>query len=98
MPADRDKPTLAQLRKLAREALGEDAQVIEECTGGGMRWQMTAWTGEEARLISTSAGPQHEARRQLRDLLTLIVMGRAAAKSLADRMAEKERRGRGRKR
>lgn len=74
-----ERVTLAQLRKLAREALGEDATVNVFYYDGNH-------AVAKSRLADVGTyGTDREARRQLRDLLQLIVMGRAAAKAPAPR-------------
>ena len=66
-----ERVTLAQLRKLAREALGDGASVadIDEPDG----WSCSAAT--ESAEVRGSGSTKRAARRQLRDLLERLVRG-----------------------
>lgn len=87
MPANH-KVTLAELRELADSAGLDLAIEMREATHG-MRWVCCAY--REGLKIETRDGSRMAARRQLRDLLQLVVMGRAAAKVVADRLERKSR-------
>lgn len=79
--ADLPRIRLTDLRRLARDALGEDATVSEY---GAYSTRVHKWVaGYEAVgehcLVRAWDVKATEARRQLRDLLQLIVAGKAAS-------------------
>lgn len=75
MPAAKPaKVTLAELRRLAREALGEHSVVLE--LHDGSRWQVNAYA-PDCKIVGRH-GAKVTARRQLRDLLQSIITGQNA--------------------
>lgn len=71
-----DRPTLSALRKLAREALGPGAEIVESCSA----YQGDCYCEAESRTYSVKAGHPDgmQARRQLRQLLQSIIAGQDA--------------------
>ncbi len=68
-----ERVTLTQLRKLARQALGEGAVCAEDSFSSGMVWSCAAY--REGVRVEARHGAKQAARCQLQSLLQRLVRG-----------------------